>query len=107
MSQSLHLLGNKRKSNVLIVLEGNRFVRVFGDQDTNVKIVQVPFYFSAKGELLVEELLQQRLPHYWKQVLDNRLIGMQRIRDISADDILARNMDLAVLKAIERHEVRA
>lgn len=93
------------KSNVLIVVEGDRFLRVFGNPDVNVKIVQVPFYFSAQGELILEELIQQRLPHYWKKVLDDRLLAMHRIRNITAADIVNRDLEIAVLKAIQRQEV--
>jgi hypothetical protein len=94
------------KSNVLIVVEGDRFLRVFGNQEINVKTVQVPFCSSARGELLMEELIQQRLPNFWKKVYDDRLIAMHPIRDIAVGDIVSRDMELAVLRTIERHEVR-
>jgi hypothetical protein len=94
------------KSNVLIVVEGDRFLRVFGNPGVIVKTVQVPFYVSARGELLLEELIQQRLPHFWKKVYDDQELARHPIRNITADDIMARDIELAVFRTIERHEVR-
>jgi hypothetical protein len=92
------------KTNVLILVEGDRFLRVFGNPDINVKTVQVPFYASARGELLLEELIQQRLPHFWKKVYDDRLLAMHPIRDITAEDIAGRDLELAVLRTLNRIE---
>ena len=52
----------KSKSRILIVVEGDRFIRVYSDdQHVSIKTVTVPFMLSQQGEILVDELLQQRL----------------------------------------------
>lgn len=97
----------KSKSRILIVVEGDRFIRVYSDdQHANIKTVTVPFMISQQGEILVDELLQQRLRGIWHQTYtEGHLVAMHPIRDIKPEDIVTRDLDMAVLRTIEKHEV--
>ena len=87
----------------LIVLHGNRYVEVYSSERQSVKIVNVPFVQSAQGELLVEELLELRLPPVWSKVYrDGNLIDRDAIRDIKPTDIQKRDYDISVLKSFNR-----
>jgi hypothetical protein len=98
----------KSKSRILIVVEGDRFIRVYSDdQHANIKTVTVPFMLSQQGEILVDELLQQRLRGIWHSTYcEGHLVAMHPIRDLTAEDIVTRDLDMAVLRTIEKHEVR-
>jgi hypothetical protein len=97
----------KSKSHILIVVEGDRFIRVYSDdQQVDVKTVTVPFMLSQQGEILVDELLQQRLRGIWHQTYsEGHLVAMHPIRDLKPEDIVTRDLDMAVLRTIEKHEV--
>jgi hypothetical protein len=98
----------KSKSHILIVCEGDRFIRVYSDgQHVDVKTVTVPFMISQQGEILVDELLQQRLRGIWHSTYtEGHLVAMHPIRDMKPEDIVTRDLDMAVLKTIGKHEVR-
>ena len=91
---------------ILIVVEGNRFLRAYSeDRNISFKFVTVPFMLSQQGEILVDELLQQRLRGIWQQTYTKgHLVAMHPIRDIKPEDIVARDLDMAVLKTIAKHE---
>jgi hypothetical protein len=97
----------KSKSHILIVCEGDRFIRVYSDgQHVDVKSVTVPFMISQQGEILVDELLQQRLRGIWHSTYtEGHLVAMHPIRDLKPEDIVTRDLDMAVLRTIEKHEV--
>ena len=97
----------KSKSRILIVVEGDRFIRVYSDdQHANIKTVTGPFMLSQQGEILVDELLQQRLLGIWQETYtEGHLVAMHPIRDTKPDDNLVRNLELAVLRTISKHEV--
>ena len=95
------------KTNILIVVECNRSLRAYSeDRNISVKFVTVPFMLSQQGEILVDELLQQRLLGIWQETYtEGHLVAMHPIRDTKPDDNLVRNLELAVLRTISKHEV--
>jgi hypothetical protein len=96
----------KKASHILIVVEGDRFIRVYSDdQHANIKTLTVPFMISQQGEILVDELLQQRLRGIWHSTYcEGHLVAMHPIRDLKPEDIVTRDLDMAVLKTIGKHE---
>ena len=87
----------------LIVLHGNRYFDVYSNERQAVKIVNVPFVHSAKGELLIEELLELRLPSVWSKVYrDGHLIDRDAIRDIKPTDIQKRDYEVSFLRSFNR-----
>ena len=87
----------------LIVLHGNRFIEVYSSERQSVKIVNVPFVHSAQGELLIEELLELRLPPVWSKVYrDGNLIDRDAIRDIKPTDIQKRDYEVSLLRSFNR-----
>ncbi len=94
------------KTNIFIVVEGNRSLRAYSeDRNISVKFVTVLIMLSQQGEILVDELLQQRLRGIWHQTYtEGHLVAMHQIRDIKPEDIVASDLDMAVLKAIGKHE---
>lgn len=96
------LFGIERQ-HVLIVCEGNQFLRVFSDKDVQIRFAEVPFFEDPKGELLVENFLELRLPHLWKQVLsDGKLVGIHPIRKTTAGAIALRDFDIEISKCFDR-----
>lgn len=88
---------------VLIVCEGNKFLRAFADNDIQIRFANVPFFEQPEGEALVEQFLEQRLPHVWKQVLsDGKLVGIHPIRKTTAGDILLHDFDIEISKCFDR-----
>lgn len=87
----------------LIVLHGNRYIEVYSSERQSTKIVNVPFVQSAKAELLIEELLELRLPHVWSKVYrDGNLIDRDAIRDIKPTDIQKRDYEVSLLRSFNR-----
>ena len=87
----------------LIVLHGNRYVEVYSNERQAVKIVNVPFVYSTQGELLIEELLELRLPSVWSKVYrDGHLIDRDAIRDIKPTDIQKRDYEVSLLRSFNR-----
>ena len=98
------LKSNVAKTKILIVAHGNEYVEVFSDsRDATVKIVNVPAMHSIQGELLIEELLTLRLPYTWSEVYRNGfLIDRDAIKDISANDLVKRDNDLALIRTMNK-----
>ncbi len=96
------------KINMLLVVEGNRFLRAYSeDRNVSVKFVSVPFMRTQQGEILVDELLRQRLRGIWHRTYtEGYQYTMHAIHDVKPEDIVARDLEMAVLRTIERHEVR-
>ncbi len=96
------------KTNILIVVEGNRSLRAYSeDRNISVKFVTVLIMLSQQGEILVDELLQQRLRGIWqKSYTEGHLVAIHPIRDITTDDIAGRDLELAVLRTLNRIECK-
>jgi hypothetical protein len=93
----------EKSSQTLIVVHGNRYMEVFSNDRQAVKIVHVPFATTREGELLIEELLELRLPTFWSKIYrDGHLVDRDAIRDMKATDILKRDYDFAILRAFDR-----
>ena len=101
-----------QQARTLIVLHGNRYIEVFGSDRHPVKIVNVPDMRSIAGEILIEELLTLRLSPFWSKVYrDGYLIDRDAIRNMSVSDLVVRDHDNDLLKAMnsvigsnEKHE---
>jgi hypothetical protein len=88
----------------LIVIHGNRYLEVFSNERSQVKIVNIPHMSSIAGELAIEELLTLRLPPYWAKVYsDGFLVDRDAIRDVSALDIAIRDNNVALIRTMNRH----
>ena len=92
----------------LIVIHGDKYLEVFSNERSQVKIVNVPNMTSIAGELAIEELLSLRLPPYWAKVYtDGHLVDRDAIRDVTAADIMARDNNVALVRTMNRHIVPA
>ena len=92
-----------QQARTLIILHGNRYIEVFGDQRHPVKIVNVPDMRSIAGELLTEELFTLKLPPCWARVYsEGYLLERDVIRDVSVADLMARDNDLALIRCMNR-----
>jgi len=93
------------RPSLLIVVEGNRFLRAFADKDVQIRFVETPFLESQEGERLVEEYLELRLPHYWKRVFtEGRPVGIHPIRPTTAGSIALREFDIEFSRCLDRVE---
>jgi hypothetical protein len=87
----------------LIVVHGNRYVEVFSNERRQCKIVNVPEFTTAEGELLIEELLTLRLPHHWSKVYrDGYLVDRDAIKPLTVCDLEKRDNDIALVKTMNR-----
>jgi hypothetical protein len=93
------------RPSLLIVVEGNRFLRAFTDKDVQIRFVDVPFYESREGEALVEDFLGVKLPYYWRRVFtEGRPAGIHPIRPTTAGSIALREFDIEFSRCLDRVE---
>lgn len=104
-SQSGSNASRPQPASVLILLGSDKTIDVFSDGNDRCRIVRVPDTKQARGELLVEELLQLRLDHFWQRVYrDGYLIGSDVIKPFDARDIQLRDFDISISRSLDRVE---
>ena len=97
----------KKSSQTLIVLHGNRYIEVFGSDRHPVKIIAVPFAETPKDEILIEELILQRLPPSWQDTYaECNLSDRDAIKPVEVIDLAVKDFDIDVLNTFKKHEVR-
>jgi len=95
--------GRPRPEHVLIVAHGDGFVEVFAEGHVAAKIVIAPFMASAEGEILAEEFVDLTLPKPYRDLhVPCKRTTFDQVRTITPQDIADRDLDLQILRSIDR-----
>ena len=97
---------NRAKAKLLVVVEGDDFMRVYADQPVEVRFVETPFFQSVEGELLAEQFVAKQLPHYWKGVYESHPVAFHNVRRTTAATIQCHEFDMSILRKLKALEVR-
>jgi len=91
-------------ASTLILVHGNRYVQAFGDDEgSRVRILNVPFFYGARCELMNEELIALQLEPHWSRVYrEGHLLNQDAIRDLRMEDVARRIDELDFLQILNR-----
>lgn len=88
---------------VLVVSYSDGWLEAYADRHVDVTIVEMPAGMTVAAEIAVEEYIERLLPHRLRSLYyptGRRAAAM--LRPVTASSILARDHDVAMLRAIER-----
>lgn len=94
----------QQRDAVLIVAHGDGWLEAYAERHVDVMLVQPPYVLGIAGERLADEWLDATLPRRYADLRWPILRrAAERLRAVRPSDILRRQLDLDLLRALDRH----
>ena len=93
------------RTKVLVVIQPDGFIEVYGDKETDVVIRVAPAVeLTAESERLVEEFIETTLPRMYRDLYEpGRLRGSEMPLPITPDEIMQVKATRAVYEALDAY----
>ena len=98
-----HLKPRTPRETVLVVVNGDGWVQVYGQKHVDVRIVIAPYTTTPEGERLAEEYVELTLSQRYRDLYWPGMIrAADMVRVIRPSDIVQHNWNLDLLRSIKR-----